>query len=88
MYRLVFYAVLLILFARAMGRLWSGVVEGLTGQPPGAGAGVPARGVQMVRDPVCGTFVVPDRALMLAVGRQQFYFCSANCRDTYRARTA
>jgi YHS domain-containing protein len=86
MIRLVFYAVLLILFARAMGRLWSGVVEGLTGQPPGSGSDVPARGVQMVRDPVCGTFVVPRRAVMLVVGRDHLYFCSATCRDQYRAR--
>jgi YHS domain-containing protein len=46
---------------------------------------VPRRGVQMVRDPVCGTFVVPDRALMLLVGRQPIYFCSTACRDKYRA---
>jgi len=38
-----------------------------------------------VRDPVCGTFVVPDRALMLSVGRQQLYFCSPACRDAYLA---
>jgi YHS domain-containing protein len=39
----------------------------------------------MVRDPVCGTFVVPDRALMLSVGRRELYFCSSACRDKYRA---
>jgi YHS domain-containing protein len=40
----------------------------------------------MVRDPVCGTFVVPDRAIALMVGRENLYFCSTACRDTYRAR--
>ena len=85
MIRLVFYAVLLILFARAMGRLWSGFVEGINGAPP-PGGNVPARGVQMVRDPVCGTYVVPDRAVALSDGSSRVFFCSANCRDKYRAR--
>ena len=43
------------------------------------------RGVQMVRDPVCGTFVVPDRAVTLVDGRARVFFCSDACRDKYRA---
>jgi len=42
----------------------------------------------MVRDPVCGTFVLPERAISVTVGRQQVFFCSLACRDAYRARTA
>ena len=42
----------------------------------------------MVRDPVCGTFVVPDGALTIADGRARVYFCSEKCRDQYRARSA
>jgi uncharacterized protein len=87
MIRFIFYIVLLILFARALARLWSGIMEGLTGGQTSR-TSVPQQGVQMVRDPVCGTFVVPDRALTLSVGRQQLYFCSTDCRDKYRARTA
>ena len=87
MVRLVFYAILLILVARAMRLLLRGVREGLTGQPTQGGR-VPQPGVQMVRDPVCGTFVVPDRSVTLSVGREQLHFCSVNCRDKYRARTA
>jgi YHS domain-containing protein len=48
---------------------------------------VPQSGVQMVRDPVCGTFLLPDRALTLGDGRTQVFFCSDACRDKYR-RTA
>jgi YHS domain-containing protein len=85
--RLILYLVLLVLFARAVNRLWHGILEGM--QAPGRGSSsVPQRGVQMVRDPVCGTFVVPDRALSLSVGREELFFCSAACRDAYRARTA
>ena len=42
----------------------------------------------MARDPVCGTFVIPDAAVSIADGRQRIYFCSTKCRDQYRARTA
>ncbi|MQA29518.1 MAG: YHS domain-containing protein [Luteitalea sp.] len=83
MVRLVLYAVLLILFVRAALRLWHGLAEGVSGSPRGD-ASTPA--VQMARDPVCGTFVVPERSLTLSVGGQQLHFCSAACRETYRAR--
>jgi uncharacterized protein len=85
MVRFVIYLALLILLVRALSRMWGGFMEGLTGEPRTTRGRVPQRGVQMVRDPVCGTFVVPDRALMLSVGRQQLYFCSTACRDKYRA---
>jgi YHS domain-containing protein len=39
----------------------------------------------MERDPVCGTFVVPERAVSLAEASGRMYFCSAACRDRYRA---
>jgi YHS domain-containing protein len=87
MARFVFYIVLLILLARALARLWGGIMEGLTGGQTTT-TNMPQQGVQMVRDPVCGTFIIPDRALTLSVGRQQLYFCSTGCRDKYRARTA
>jgi len=92
MARFVLLLVLTVVVARAFWRVVDGVVEGLTGRPGSAGragsTGVPGRGVQMVRDPVCGTFVVPDRAVTLTVGRQRLYFCSETCCATYRARTA
>jgi hypothetical protein len=28
--------------------------------------------------------VLPDRALMLTVGRERLFFCSVACRDKYR----
>ena len=84
MIRFVVYLALIILLSRALSRLWGGFMEGLSGEPR-TRSRVPQRGVQMVRDPVCGTFVVPDRTLMLSVGREQVYFCSAACRDKYRA---
>ena len=44
--------------------------------------------MKLVRDPVCGTFVLPDHALMLVDGRAHVFFCSDACRAKYQARTA
>jgi len=82
--RLALFIVLGIIVARAFWRLIDGIAAGVRGAPRGA-AGVPSRGVQMVRDPVCGTFVLPDHALMLSDGRARIFFCSQACRDKYRA---
>ena len=87
MVRLIFYAVLLILLFRAMRRLWRGVADGMAGPPPRGGE-VPQLGVQMVRDPVCGTYVVRERSVTLSVGRDELHFCSVKCRDQYRAKSA
>lgn len=84
MFRVLFYVVLLVLFTRAMLRLWNGIVEGATGRSPGS-AGSPSSGVRMARDPMCGTFIVPDRAMALTVRGEQVYFCSTGCRDKYHA---
>jgi len=77
---------------RAIWKLFQGIHIGMsvrTAEPPQPReTGVPSRGVQMAKDPVCGTYVVPDRALSISAGRQTFYFCSAGCRDKYLAKTA
>lgn len=83
MLRLILYAVVLFLFARAVIRLWRGISEGMSGALP-RGTAVPQRGVRMARDPVCGTFVIREKALTLSVDREQLYFCSDTCRDKYR----
>ena len=83
MLRLVLEFILILVVARAFWRVVGGIVEGVTGRPR---TRVPERGVQMVRDPVCGTFVLPDRAVALTDGRRRVFFCSTACRDTYRAQ--
>ncbi len=86
MLRWVLIGILIVLAARAFWRIVDGIVEGAGGRS--RGSNVPRRSVPMARDPVCGTFVVRERALTLTDGRDQVYFCSAACRDSYRARTA
>ena len=85
LFRVLIVSVLVIVVGRAAWRLLEGIIEGIVGRPA---SGPPQRGVRMVRDPVCGTFVVPAQALTLTEGRQQLYFCSPRCRDAYRAKTA
>jgi YHS domain-containing protein len=75
---------LLLVVARALWRLLSGVVQGASsGQAGRSGQPASPPAVKMVRDPVCGTYVVPGRALELARGRETLYFCSEKCRDQY-----
>jgi YHS domain-containing protein len=81
-----FLVMLLVLFLiRAVWRLLAGVVQGASGTAGGSQSNRPASppAVKMVRDPVCGTYVVPGKALELARGRETLYFCSEKCRDQY-----
>jgi len=73
---------LLIIVLRALMRLWRGIVEGMN-PPPSQPSAVP-----LVRDPVCGTFVVPSRALTGGTGADTRFFCSENCRRTYEMKRA
>ena len=74
------------LVAHAFWRVVDGIMEGLTGKRIVRGPTAPPPSVQMARDPVCGTYVVPDRAVVLSDGSRQLFFCSTGCRDRYRAR--
>ena len=86
--RLALFVVLGIFVARAFWRLVDGIVEGVAGSRPRGRSQAPTRGVQMVRDPVCGTFVLPDHALTIVDGHGPVFFCSDTCRDKYQTRTA
>ncbi len=86
MLRFALLLLLAIFLTRALWRLVSGVVDGIAG--PKAPGRRSQHAVQMARDPVCGTFVVPGRAVSLMERDGPVYFCSPACRDRYRARTA
>ena len=58
----------------------SGLLEGAAERPR-----VPPRqGAMLVRDPVCGTYVDRSRAVSARGGGVVRYFCSEDCRATYR----
>ena len=84
MIRAVVEFLLLAFVTRAIWLLIGGVIQGLAS--PAAAPRSPARSARMVRDPVCGTFVLPERAIKLTTGREDRFFCSTACRDMYRAK--
>jgi YHS domain-containing protein len=81
--RIVLLLVLAVIVARIFSRIALAFREGMQQGAHGPSR-VPVDGVQMVRDPVCGTFVLPERAVTLVHGRTRLYFCSDACRDKYR----
>jgi YHS domain-containing protein len=78
---------LLICIARAVWRFVAGLVEGMQATPRSAGPAGQSP-VALVRDPICGVYVVPSRAIALGRGAGAQYFCSKRCRDQYRAGRA
>jgi YHS domain-containing protein len=75
---------LLVLFlARFVLRLVQGIVAGATSTASGPARSANPPAVKMIADPVCGTYVVPGKALQLARGRETVYFCSDKCRDEW-----
>lgn len=85
--RLLLVLLLVLLVGRALWRLLSGVVEGAAGGGPRRSR-TPERGARMVRDPVCGTFVVQSRALSADSRGETAWFCSEDCRQQWQAARA
>jgi YHS domain-containing protein len=73
--------ILLLIIIRAIWRFARGLAEGLG--PP---AKTERAAVGLVRDPVCGTFVVPSRALTAGSGSETRFFCSERCRQAWSRR--
>jgi YHS domain-containing protein len=76
MARFILWAVLIVFLARSLSRLLHGVLEGAGYRRDGDRQ----RSVGLVRDPVCGVFVVPGQALTAGTGSATRYFCSEDCR--------
>jgi YHS domain-containing protein len=85
--RFVLEVVVLMLVLRAAWRMVSNLIGGATSSGPRRSSGPPDRGVLMVRDPVCGTFLPPSGALSLTERNGAVrYFCSEKCRTAFKAR--
>jgi len=82
MVRYLLILVLLVIIGRVFWRLVDGIVAGMIG--PTSSTRAPLKSTPMVRDPVCGTFVVPGRSVTLMDGATLVHFCSAGCRDKYQ----
>ena len=79
MTRIILWAILVYILLRVGWRLFQGVLEGLGYRRQVGGPNT----VGLVRDPVCGTFVLPSRALTSGTGTNTRYFCSEKCRQDY-----
>ena len=70
--------------ARVFWRFVEGIVSGATAAgPQGRRAAGMQTGVKMLPCPVCGTYVVPGKAIMVTSGGGPVYFCSDTCRAAY-----
>jgi YHS domain-containing protein len=82
--RVIVYLVIVLLVARALRQLLGGFAQGMRGDHPPSGR-IDA-GVRMVRDPICGTFVIPTGARAVRDAAGVHHFCSDKCRDAFVAR--
>jgi YHS domain-containing protein len=82
MVRLILWIILFIIVARIAWRFVHAVFEGagMLREPREPSA------VKLVRDPVCGVFVVPSKALTAGSGLSTRYFCSEKCRQQWDHR--
>ena len=87
MARFILLLVLAMVIARTFWRFVDGVVRGASGAAPGGRhAGSAPSPVKMQQCPVCGTYVVPGKALELARGNSPIYFDSEKCRAEFQSR--
>jgi hypothetical protein len=80
--------VLFMVIARTFWRFVDAVVRGAATRPPQGErrtTGAPVA-VKMQQCPVCGTYVVPGKAISLVSGGQPVYFDSDKCRAEFQSR--
>lgn len=82
MVRVLLLLLLAYIAFRVLWRVLTGVFEGMGYQRPGG----QSPSVGLVRDPVCGTFILPSKALTSGTGSNTRYFCSEKCRADYAGR--
>jgi YHS domain-containing protein len=80
--RAILIGIVLLLIARAFWRVVDGLIEGVGGRPRKTVRGAK----RLLRDPVCGTYVVPNPLLSLTTSGGTVYFCSESCRQKFGAR--
>ena len=87
MARFLLLLALFVVIARLFWRFFDAVVRGATGPKSATGkrsGSTPA--VKMSQCPVCGTYVVPGKAISLVSGGSPVYFDSEQCRAEFQSR--
>jgi hypothetical protein len=85
--RFLLLMVLFTVIARIFWRFVDAVVRGAAAPAPGSGrrSATPSA-VKMQQCPVCGTYVVPGKAISVVSGGQPVYFDSEKCRAEFQSR--
>lgn len=83
--RVILLFVMALLALRAVGRFMGGLTDAARGEAPRSRNVEPP--VKMAKDPVCGTFVVPGKALSATSNGATVWFCSEQCRNTFTRRS-
>jgi hypothetical protein len=88
MARLLLLLALFVVIARLFWRFFDAVVRAASGTAPQGGGrpGGPAAAVKMSQCPVCGTYVVPGKAISLMSGGSPVYFDTEKCRAEFESR--
>jgi YHS domain-containing protein len=73
--------ILFLIVVRILWRFVRAVLEGA-----GMVSAPEKPSVKLVRDPVCGVFVVPSQALTARSGAVTSYFCSEKCRKAWESQ--
>jgi hypothetical protein len=85
--RFILLFILLLVIARTFWRFIDAVMRAASGTPSPGGA--PRQGpaaVKMSQCPVCGTYVVPGKAISIVSGGSPVYFDTEKCRAEYQSR--
>ena len=88
MARFVLLLLLIVTIARTFWRFVDAIVRGASAPAPQGGprrSNTPTA-VRMQQCPVCGTYVVPGKAISLVSGGTPLYFDSEKCRAEFQSR--
>lgn len=72
---------LIVLIVRAIWRFATGLLQGAASVDRARVQ--PGQPVPLVKDPICGTYVVQGKSLSASSGGTTHYFCSERCRDQF-----
>ena len=87
MARFILLFLLILAAARFFWRLVEVVLKGTIGTtPPGQRGSGTGAAVKMQPCPICGTYVVPGKAISVVSSGAPVYFCSDKCRAEYQSR--
>ncbi len=80
--RFLIFTLAIVLALRSLYRFVASIVEGATGRSSSAAKPRQVQG-HMVKDPICGTYVVEGRAIAGMRGSETAWFCSSKCQQAW-----